>query len=57
MNEESFAQLVESIKQAGAIRRGECAASRSFEVTPLDSKAIRARLNKSLRKSAEADDE
>jgi putative transcriptional regulator len=47
MKEETFAQLVESVKQAGEIRRGERKPSRIFEVSPLDVKAIRKRLQKS----------
>ncbi len=44
MNKADFAELTKSIKQAGRIRRGETKASRRFEITPLDIKAIRARL-------------
>lgn len=44
MNEADFAQLTRSIKQAGRIRRGEEAASRRFEIKPVDIKAIRRRL-------------
>jgi putative transcriptional regulator len=47
MKEEAFAQLVESIKQAGEIKRGEREPSRIFEFTPLDVKSIRTRLEKS----------
>ena len=47
MKEEAFSQLVESIKQAGEIRRGERKPSRIFEVSPLDVKAIRKKLQKS----------
>ena len=44
MNQADFAELTESIKQAGKIRRGETKASRRFEIKPVDIKAIRARL-------------
>lgn len=47
MKDEAFAKLVESVKQAGEIRRGERKASRTFEFSPLDVKAIRANLRKS----------
>lgn len=47
MNEQDFALLVESVKQAGAIRRGTLAPGRTFEFSPLDVKAIRTRLQKS----------
>jgi putative transcriptional regulator len=47
MNEQDFANLIESIKQAGQIKRGELEPGRRFEVTPLDVKAIRHRLQKS----------
>ena len=53
MNEQDFALLVESVKQAGAIRRGTLALSRTFEFTPLDVKAIRTRLQKSQREFAQ----
>lgn len=52
MDDKLFNELVESIKQAGAIMRGEMAPSRVFEYTPLDIKAIRAKLNKSQREFA-----
>ena len=47
MNEHDFELLVESIKQAGEIKRGERKPSRVFEFSPLDVKAIRARLDQS----------
>lgn len=53
MNDEAFAQLVESIKQAGEIQRGERAPSRVFEFSPLDVKAIRAQLHQSQREFAQ----
>ncbi len=40
-----FNNLVESIKQAGQIRRGRVAASRTFRYSPMDIKAIRKRLH------------
>ncbi len=53
MNEQDFALLVESVKEAGAIRRGTLSPGRTFEFTPLDVKAIRARLQKSQREFAQ----
>jgi len=47
MNDEAFANLVESIKQAGEIKRGQREPSRVFEFTPMDIKEIRQKLNKS----------
>lgn len=47
MKEEAFAQLVESVKQAGEIRRGTLKPSRVFEFSPLDVKAIREQLQQS----------
>lgn len=52
MKEQDFTMLVESIKQAGQIKRGELKPSRVFEFTPLDIKAIRHKLNKSQREFA-----
>jgi putative transcriptional regulator len=52
MNEELFSDLVESIKQAGEIRRGYREPSRTFEFTPVDIKAIREELKKSQREFA-----
>jgi len=42
-----FEELVESIREAGRIRRGEARPSRVFRYTPTNVKAIRARLGKS----------
>ncbi len=53
MKDEAFAQLVESIKQAGEIKRGEREPSRVFEFNPLDVKAIRAQLHQSQREFAQ----
>jgi len=47
MNDKDFGNLVESIKQAGQIKRGELAPSRVFEFSPLDIKAIREKIHKS----------
>ena len=41
-----FAKLVASVKQAGRIRRGRMKASRSFEVRPIDIRAIRQKLDR-----------
>jgi len=47
MKKTDFDELVESIKQAGAIRRGEAEPSRVTEFAAVDVKAIRQRLGKS----------
>ncbi|KAA3658438.1 MAG: helix-turn-helix domain-containing protein [Chloroflexi bacterium] len=47
MNNEDFENLVESIKQAGEIKKGKRAPSRVFEFSPMDIKQIRLRLEKS----------
>ena len=47
MKAELFDQLVDSVKEAGKIHRGEIAPCRKFEVTPLNIKELRAKLNKS----------
>ena len=47
MKKKDFDNLVESIQQAGSIRRGETEASRVTEFAALDVKAIRQRLRKS----------
>ena len=52
MNEKDFANLVESIQQAGEIKRGQRKPGRVFEFTPLDIKAIRTKLQKSQREFA-----
>jgi DNA-binding transcriptional regulator YiaG len=41
MDETLFADLVQSLKEAKAIAKGEAPASRHFEVKPIDVKAIR----------------
>jgi putative transcriptional regulator len=47
MKKNDFEKLMESVKQAGKIRRGEMKASRVFKFAPADIKAIRVRLAKS----------
>ncbi|MFZ5994144.1 MAG: NadS family protein [Thermodesulfobacteriota bacterium] len=47
MNEKDFDNLVESIKEAGQIKKGMLPPSRRFEFSPLDIKAIREKLRKS----------
>jgi putative transcriptional regulator len=47
VNRKHFEKLVDSIKEAGRIRRGEQRASRMYEFRPAAVKAIRARLQKS----------
>lgn len=52
MNEKDFAALVESIKEAGEIKRGVRQPDRVFEHSPMDIKAIREKLDKSQREFA-----
>lgn len=52
MNEQDFNDLVESIKQAGEIKRGVREPGRKFEFSPLDIKEIRHKLDKSQREFA-----
>jgi putative transcriptional regulator len=47
MKKHDFDNLVESIREAGRIRRGEAKPSRVTEFDPVDVKAIRQRLGKS----------
>ena len=47
MKDEEFETLVESIKQAGEIKKGQREPSRVFEFSPMDIKEIRQRLDKS----------
>ena len=42
MNDELFNELVESVRQGGAILRGKAKPSRAFEIAPPDVKRIRA---------------
>jgi putative transcriptional regulator len=46
MKNEDFDALLESVKQAGQIRRSERAPSRSFTFDAADVKAVRTRLGK-----------
>ena len=47
MRKQDFENLVESIRQAGRIRRKETKPSRVVEFAPVDVKAVRQRLGKS----------
>jgi putative transcriptional regulator len=47
LKKELFNELVESIKEAGKIHRGELKPSREFTFEPADVRAIRAKLHKS----------
>lgn len=47
MKKQYFDKLVDSVKQAGKIRRGEMKPGRTFEFLPADIKAIRISLEKS----------
>ena len=47
MKIDDFDKLVSSIKEAGRIKRGEIAPSRSFMFEPEDIKAIRSKVNMS----------
>jgi len=47
MKKVSFDKLVESVRQAGRIRRGDMKAGRVFHFSPADIKEIRLRLKKS----------
>ena len=47
MKKASFDKLVESVRQAGRIRRGDMKAGRVFHFSPADIKEIRLRLKKS----------
>ena len=47
MKNDEFNELVESVRQAGKIRRGEMPPSREFDYKPADIKAIRKKLGKS----------
>lgn len=52
MNDKDFSELVDSIKQAGEIKRGVRQPSRVFEFSPMDIKQIRQLLDKSQREFA-----
>lgn len=47
MNDDLFDELVESVKQAGEIKKGQREPGRVFEFSPMDIKEIRRRLEKS----------
>ena len=47
MKKEMFSELLESVKQAGQIHRGEAKASREYVFKAQDIQAIRAKLGKS----------
>ena len=47
MKTDDFNELIGSIREAGKIRRGEIEPERVKEMSPLDVKAIRKRLDKS----------
>ncbi|MEW6756440.1 MAG: NadS family protein [Candidatus Latescibacterota bacterium] len=47
MKEKDFDRLLTSIRQAGAIRRGEAPPSRVFDIEPADIRAIRQKLGAS----------
>ena len=47
MRKQDFENLVESVRQAGRIRRGETGPSRVTEFRPVDVKAVRRGLGKS----------
>lgn len=47
MKEDDFNTLVKSIKQAGMIKKGQLKPGRTFEINPMDIKAIRNKLHKS----------
>jgi len=47
MKRDAFDQLVRSVRQAGAVRRGVAKPSRAFSFDPADVKAIRSKLHKS----------
>jgi putative transcriptional regulator len=47
MKQKDFDELVESVREAGRILRGEAKPSREFVFTPEDVQAIRKRLRKS----------
>ncbi|MGM0599895.1 MAG: NadS family protein [Candidatus Rifleibacteriota bacterium] len=52
MKDSDFNNLVTSIKEAGKIRRGKKKPSRVFEITPLDVKQIRQKLQKTQQEFA-----
>ena len=48
MKNEDFKNLVNSIKQAGTIKKGQLKPGRTFEFSPLDIKTIRNKLDQIL---------
>ena len=52
MKQKDFERLVKSVKQAGAIRRGQLKPARTTEFRPEDVRAIRAQLRKSQQEFA-----
>lgn len=52
MNDKDFTELVESIKQAGEIKRGAREPGRVIEFSPMDIKGIRRKFDKSQREFA-----
>jgi putative transcriptional regulator len=47
MKRENFEELIESVREAGRILRGEAKPSREFSFTPEDVQSIRKKLKKS----------
>jgi len=52
MNEKLFSELVDSVKEAGAIYSGDKKAARRFKFTPPDVKAIREKTGLSQKRFA-----
>ena len=52
MKDQLFDELVASLKEGGAILRGEASASRSFTIDRLDIKRVRERYNLTQREFA-----
>ena len=52
MKQKDFERLVTSVKQAGAIRRGQLKSERTTEFRPEDVRAIRTQLQKSQQEFA-----
>ncbi len=52
MNDDLFAELVESVREGGAILRGEKAPARQFEIDAVDIKNIRQQFDLSQREFA-----
>ena len=53
MSEQLFNELIESVREAGKIHRGEQEAARSFSFSPLDVKKIREETGLSQREFSE----